>query len=249
MDLDDSFGFRASFQIIPEKQYPVSPGLLEAIRARGFEVNVQDLRHDGNLFDDRRQFLDRAKAINRYAAGYRAAGFRAGRMFRNPDWFAALDIEYDMSIPNVAHLDPQRGGCCTVFPYFIGNILELPLTTTQDYTLFHILGGYSIDLWKEQLSLIGRRHGLMSFIVHPDYILQERERGVYRQLLRHLAGLRDRQNVWAALPGEVNRWWRARAEMTLTRDNGRWTVAGPASERARIAWARLAGDRIAYSFG
>ena len=210
---------------------------------------MQDLRHEGNLFDDHQQFLHRAKAINRYVADYRAAGFRAGRMFRNPDWLGALDVQYDMSIPNVAHLDPQRGGCCTVFPYFIGNILELPLTTTQDYTLFHILGGYSIDLWREQVSLITRRHGLASFIVHPDYILQEKERDVYRQLLRYLAGLRDQQNVWTALPGQVNRWWRQRAEMTLTCDNGRWTAVGPGHERARIAWARLSGDQIAYSFG
>jgi hypothetical protein len=152
-----------------------------------------------------------------------------------------------MSIPNVAHLDPQRGGCCTVFPYFIGNVLELPLTTTQDYMLFHILGGYSIDLWKEQLSLIVRRHGLASFIVHPDYILEERERDVYRQLLRYLAGLRDRQNVWTALPCEVNRWWRERSGMTLTRISGQWTVSGPGHERARIAWARVSGDRIVYT--
>jgi hypothetical protein len=247
MDLDDSFGFKASFQIIPEKQYPVSPDLLDSIRTRGFEVNLQDLRHEGNLFDDRRQFLHRAKAINRYVAEYRAAGFRAGRMFRNPDWFRALNIEYDMSIPNVAHLDPQRGGCCTVFPYFIGNVLELPLTTTQDYTLFHILCRYSIDLWREQVSLITRRHGMASFIVHPDYVLQERELGVYRKLLCYLAALRDRQNVWAALPGEVNRWWRARAGMTLTRDNGLWTVSGPGHERASIAWAHLSGDRIVYT--
>jgi hypothetical protein len=249
MDLDDSFGFKASFQIIPEKQYPVSPSLLESIRTRGFEVSVQDLRHEGNLFDDHQRFLHRAKLINRYVADYRAAGFRAGRMFRNPDWLGALEIEYDMSIPNVAHLDPQRGGCCTVFPYLIGNILELPLTTTQDYMLFHILGSYSIDLWKEQISLITQRHGLVSFIVHPDYILQERERNVYQQLLGYLADLRDKQNVWAALPAEVNRWWRARAEMTLIRDNGQWTIKGPGHERARIAWARVSGDHIVYSLG
>ena len=151
MDLDDSFGFKASFQIIPEKQYSVSPDLLESVRARGYEVNVQDLRHEGNLFDEHRHFLRRAKAINRYLADYGAAGFRAGRMFRNLDWIGSLDIQYDMSVPNVAHLDPQRGGCCTVFPYFIGDILELPLTTTQDYMLFHILDSRSIDLWRDQI--------------------------------------------------------------------------------------------------
>ena len=61
-------------------------------------------------------------------------------MYREQQWFDAFEFSYDMSVPNVAHLEPQRGGCCTVMPYFVGDILELPLTTTQDYSLFHILG-------------------------------------------------------------------------------------------------------------
>ncbi len=80
-------------------------------------------------------------------------------MYRDQEWFDALEFSYDMSVPNVAHLEPQRGGCCTVMPYFVGDILELPLTTIQDYSLFHILGDYSIDLWKEQIDLILRRTG------------------------------------------------------------------------------------------
>jgi len=72
-------------------------------------------------------------------------------MYRNQDWYDSFDFSYDMSAPNVAHLDPMRGGCCTVMPYFIGKILELPVTTSQDYTLFHMLNDYSIDLWKQQL--------------------------------------------------------------------------------------------------
>ncbi len=59
-----------------------------------------------------------------------------------------------MSVPNVAHLDPQRGGCCTVMPYFIGDILEIPVTTIQDYTLFNILNDFSTRIWKEQTAII-----------------------------------------------------------------------------------------------
>jgi hypothetical protein len=40
-----------------------------------------------------------------------------------------------MSVPNVGHLEVQRGGC-TVMPYFIGRIVELPVTTSQDYSVF-----------------------------------------------------------------------------------------------------------------
>ena len=132
MDLDDSFGIKSSFQVIPEE--------------RGFELNVHDLNHDGNLMTDRDEFLRGASEINRHGKSFGALGFRSAVLYRNIDWHHALDFLYDMSIPNVAHLDPQRGGRCTVFPFFNGKILELPITMSQDYSLFHILKDYSMDL-------------------------------------------------------------------------------------------------------
>jgi hypothetical protein len=148
----------------------------------------------------------------------------------------------------VAHLDPQRGGCCTVMPYFVGKILELPVTTTQDYTLFNILNDYSIDLWKKQINLIMEKHGLISFIVHPDYIGGARERTVYEALLAHLADLRKENGVWIATPGEVDRWWRQRAEMKLVKDGSGWRIEGPGSDRACIAYARQKDGSISYTY-
>jgi hypothetical protein len=139
MDLDDAYGIKASFQLVPEKRYPVSPAYLETIRARGFEINVQGLDHSGWLFRTEAEFCRSAEKINRYGKEFRAQGFRAPIMHRNIDWFTYLDFAYDMSVPTVAHLEPQRGGCCTVMPYFLpSGMLELPLTTVQDYSLFHI---------------------------------------------------------------------------------------------------------------
>ena len=83
-------------------------------------------------------------------------------------------------MPNVAHLDPQRGGCCTVMPYSIGDLLELPLTTIQDYPLFHNLGRYDLALWNQQIELILKNHGLISFIIHPDYTLAQRAQAPVR---------------------------------------------------------------------
>jgi len=247
MDLDDQWGIKSSFQIIPEKRYGVSAGYLKSFRDRGFEVNVHDLNHDGELFTDRGQFLRRAARINQYGKDYGAAGFRSGTLYRNPNWFEALDFSYDMSFPNVGHLDAQRGGCCTVMPFFMGNILELPLTATQDYSLFYILNDYSLALWKEQARIIMEGHGLASFIVHPDYIINDRARETYKGLLGHLVKLRSEQNVWMALPGEVNRWWRERSQMRIVQHAGGYEIEGAGKERASIAWASLDGDRLVYS--
>jgi len=247
MDLDESFGFRSSFQVVPEDRYPVSKAYLSSIADRGFEVNVHDLKHDGRLYADYEEFQRRAKRINEYAREFGAVGFRSGILYRNADWYDAFDFLYDMSIPNVGHLDPQRGGCCTVMPYFIGNLVELPLTCTQDYTLFHILKDYTIDLWKKQIELIRSHHGLVTILVHPDYVIQSREQAVYRDLLQHVANLRDADRMWTPLPRDVAKWWQQRSQMHLVCTEGRWRVDGEGSERARIAYAAIEGDYLTYT--
>jgi hypothetical protein len=248
MDIDDSFGIKASFQIVPEERYAVSTGFLASLLKRGFEVVVHDLNHDGHLYRDREEFLQRAAKINLYREQYGAEGFRAAVLYRKQSWFDALKFSYDMSVPNVAHLDPQQGGCCTVMPYFIGEMLELPVTTTQDYMLFHVLNDYSISLWKQQTDLIMGKHGLMSFIVHPDYIMEARERAVYLELLTHLAELRETKNVWITTPGEANRWWRQRAEMRLIEDGADLRIEGLGAERASIAYASETDGRLVFTF-
>ena len=247
MDIDDSFGMKSSFQFIPEVRYSVSRAFLDGVRERGFEVNIHDLNHDGHLYDDRAEFLRRAAKINHYAREFGAAGFRAGVLYRNLEWYDAYEFSYDMSVPNVAHLDPQTGGCCTVMPYFIDNVVELPLTTTQDYSIFNILSEYSIVLWKRQIEIIQTNHGLLSFNAHPDYLLENRARDTYRQLLAHLAQIRSEGQVWMALPKEVDRWWRERAQMKIVGEDGHWRIEGPGQERARLAYAGLTADRITYT--
>ena len=247
MDIDISHGFRASFQVVPEERYEVPDSFVREIRSRGFEFNIHDLNHDGRLFREKTEFLRHANRINEYVKRYDARGFRAGAMYRNQDWYDAFEFSYDMSVPNVAHLEPQRGGCCTVMPYFVGRILEIPLTTSQDYSIFHILNDYSIELWKKQIDLILRKNGLVSFITHPDYLIERRSRGVYESLLAYLREFVQRRGLWETVPGEVDRWWRARSEMKLVEDQRGWRIEGPESERARIAYATVEGERIVYT--
>jgi hypothetical protein len=246
MDVDDSFGIKASFQVIPQSRYAVSESFLDEIRKRGFEIGVQDLNHDGRLFDDREEFRRRAAIINRYGKEYGAKGFRAGVLYRRPEWYENLEFAFDMSIPNVAHLDPQQGGCCTVMPYFIGDILELPLTTSQDYTLFHLLNERSIDLWNTQVEMILRKNGLASFIVHPDYVTERDTRSLYEALLGWLNDLRNEHVIWSALPSEIDSWWRARNKMSVVEDGDCWRIEGDGAERAVLAFAKEADGHLVY---
>jgi hypothetical protein len=248
MDINDSFDIKSSFQVIPDARYVASHEALSALKERGFEVNVHDLKHDGHLFDNHDQFLQSALRINEFAHRFDSKGFRAGVLYRNQEWFDAFQFSYDMSVPNVAHLDPQPGGCCTVMPYFVGNILEIPVTTTQDYSLFHVLDTYSQDLWLEQIAQIMQQHGLVSFIVHPDYLDTPEARNAYITLLGKLSELRAEAGLWIALPGDVDSWWRQRSEMKLVPGKQGWRIEGDGAERARIAYATLQNDKVTFAF-
>lgn len=248
MDINDEFQIKASFQVVPEKRYTVTEPYLSSLRDRGFEIGVQDLNHDGHLYSTREEFVRRAALIREYSEQFKSTGFRAAILYRNLDWLPEMEFSYDMSVPNVAHLDPQSGGCCTLFPYYIGKTLEIPVTTTQDYSLFHVIGQYNIDLWKTQTSRILEKHGLMNFIVHPDYIVEERPQQTYRDLLAHLGKMRAEQNVWIPLPRDVDEWWRARGAMELVNEGGSWHITGGGSDRARVAYARLENGQLTYTF-
>ena len=248
MDINDEFDFKGSFQIIPDARYVASATKIAEIKRRGFEVNVHDLKHDGHLYEDQGQFLASAERINQFALAFESDGFRAGMLYRNQEWFGAYRFSYDMSVPNVGHLDPQAGGCCTVMPYFVGDIVELPVTTTQDYSLFHVLETYSQDLWRRQIDQIMEQHGLISFIVHPDYLETPKARATYRALLASLCKLRAEDKLWVALPGDVDRWWRQRSAMSLVEEGGSWRVEGAGAERASVAYATLENMKLTYVF-
>jgi glycosyltransferase involved in cell wall biosynthesis len=233
---------------VPEKRYSVEPEFLQQFRDRNFEICVHDLNHDGNLYKERSEFERRARLINKYCKEFGSQGFRSGVLYRNLRWYGDYEFSFDMSVPNVAHLDPQGGGCCTVMPYFIGDIVELPVTLTQDYSLFHILHQYSIDLWTQQIKTIVDGHGLISVIVHPDYVTGPEEQKVYRDLLDYLRKQCAVRNIWPALPSEVNSWWRKRNEMKLVPVPDGWQITGDGSAAARIAYAGLSGDAVVYSF-
>ena len=56
---------------------------------------MHDLNHDGHLYDNRAQFLERVAKINEYGRKFGARGFRAGVLYRNQDWFDRFEFDYE----------------------------------------------------------------------------------------------------------------------------------------------------------
>jgi hypothetical protein len=226
--LEIEFGFRSSFNFVPEGTYAVPANLRTWLTNHGFEVGVHDLHHDGSLFRSQRDFHQQAPRINQYLKAWGAVGFRAGFMFHELDWIRTLDIEYDASTFDTDPFEPQPEGAGTIFPFFVpprqgrSGYVELPYTLAQDSTLFLFLQRPTADMWKRKLDWVAERQGMALVNVHPDYISfngspssGEFSVSQYRDFLTyikdHYAG-----TFWNVVPRDLARWYRSHITGTVS---------------------------------
>ncbi|HEX5469801.1 MAG TPA: hypothetical protein VFW80_12215 [Gaiellaceae bacterium] len=207
-DLEESRGFRSSFNLVAD-WYPIDWGIVRELAARGFELGVHGVYHDRSLFSSRQVFEEQQPALRDMAARLGAVGFRSPATHRVIDWLGDLPFEYDCSVPHSDPFEPQPGGCSSLWPYFLGDIVELPYTMPQDHTLFTLLGERTADLWRAQLERIEELSGLAQMLTHPDpgYLGDRDRRRLYVDFLDFA---RERESLWHALPREVASWWRRR---------------------------------------
>jgi len=237
MTLEEKYGFRSSFNFVPEG-YKIDRDLLDEMRARGFEVGVHGLKHDGRLFSSRELFEERAHKINAYAREWQAVGYRSPMTHRNPEWMQSLDIDYDLSFFDTDPYEPMAGGSMSIWPYLIGRFVELPYTLMQDHRYLEVLEQRTPDLWLEKVSFIEQNYGMALLNSHPDYLLKPGGMEVYEGLL---AAMAKRQACWHALPRDVAQWWRHRAAASdqLT------TSTGPVEPAGGVIWTlEKRGDRL-----
>lgn len=207
-DLEEARGLRSSFNIVAEDYRP-DPGVLRELTARGFEIGLHGLRHDRSLFSSREEFERQLPRLGAAARRLGAEGFRSPSTHRVVDWLHRLPVAYDCSVPHSDPYEPRPGGCCTLWPYMLGDVVELPYTLPQDHTLFTLLRHRSAEPWLAQLAAIERRAGLIQCVSHPDpgYLADLDKRALYVELLDAVA---ERNGVWKPLPRDVARWWRRR---------------------------------------
>lgn len=197
--LEEHYGFRSSFNFVPER-YPLDEDLMLELRERGFEVGVHGLKHDGKLFNSQQEFIRHATHINRYLKSFGAVGFRSPLMHRHPEWMQILEIEYDLSFFDTDPFEPIPGGTMSIWPFMIGHFVELPYTLVQDYTLTAVLGERTARLWLQKLEHIAQYYGMALLNTHPDYLKDAAVRSVYVEFLDAVS---KRADYWHALPNEV----------------------------------------------
>ncbi len=207
-DLEQARGLRSSFNIVAA-EYPIDWGIVEELRRRGFELGVHGVFHDRSMFSSRSEFDRQQPSLRAMAERLGADGFRSPATYRVNAWLADLPVSYDCTVPMSDPYEPQPGGCCSPWPFFIGSVLELPYTIPQDHATFTLLRERTVDLWLRQLDLIEQTSGLAQCLSHPDpgYLGDPDKEALYAEFLDAVA---ERRGVWRALPREVAAWWRKR---------------------------------------
>ena len=271
-EIEMEYGFRSSFNFIPNGEYEVPEELLTWLRAKGFEVGVHDLRHDGSLFRSRDAFRKDATAINRRLKTWGAVGFRAGFMLHQLDWLHDLEIEYDASTFDVDPFEPQPDGAQTVFPFWVpkpdpeADALRNPekqLSTLNSHLSAH----------NSQPSTLSSQQGYIElpYTLSQDYnlfvVLGQRGIEIWRRKLSWLAvkgamALLDTHPDYMAMPGDSPsaftypvQYYRDFLEQLRTEYTGRYWAALPREVAAYCRHFRPKQTRpprrvvmLAYSF-
>ena len=241
IEIEQRHGFRSSWNFVGD-WYPIEAGLFDHVRAQGHEIGLHGIKHDCKLFESRANFEAELPEIHRKLREWDAVGFRAPATHRNADWMEELGAAYDSSFPDTDPFEPLAGGCCSILPFFLGEMVELPITLVQDHTLWEILRRDTIELWTEKSDWIAANGGLINLITHPDYLDTPARLRMYEEFLVHL---KEMDGGWFALPRDVADWWRLRRDLGCVSEGPEAArVVGPGSERARIEWVRADGAMV-----
>ena len=134
-----------------------------------------------------------------------AYGFRSPATHRRWEWMPELPFLYDSSFPDTDPYEPIPGVSASPWPFWLGSLIELPITLPQDHTLWEILNARGSRVWLQKLKLApwlpgtGDHSGASGLPHLPPARWAE-----YQAFLAELAAAKD---VWLALPGDVARWW------------------------------------------
>ncbi|HZP44952.1 MAG TPA: hypothetical protein VFB15_04805 [Candidatus Binataceae bacterium] len=235
-DLEERYGFRSAWNL-PLQQYAIDWKQVDNLRERGFEFGAHGLRHDGKLFRSAADFAALKPKLEKLAREHGLHGFRAPSTLRRAEWIASMTFDFDSSFADTDPWEPQPGGTCSIFPFFLSSqMVELPYTLPQDHTLIHLLHRDPLQVWMLKADWIASVGGLILTLTHPDYSGSGRYLQKYEDLLKHLAAI---EGAWRALPSEVARWWRNRAALTLrVGDSGIRIEGAQAGEAVAVALSK-----------
>jgi hypothetical protein len=217
-EIEEAHGLRSSWHLCSVNIAEAIPAL-EALAGRGHEIAWHGPRHDYRFAYHSRERIRREAAravLDLGAFGIR--GFRSPNFIRTPALFGGLDgvLGYDSSVRDTAAelFGPGRQGCCTVFPFFHGSLVELPITIPDDLSIRCLHGDVAEAIIRSQLGKLDwiRSVGGMALVLtHPEpwISLMPGSLKAYRLFVERIANDPD---AWRPLPRDIEAWWRERSK-------------------------------------
>ncbi len=207
-------GMRACFYVVGDR-FPLDHGLLHRLREAGHEIGLHGAKHDMRLaYLDYQEVVRRLDGCRELTDRHEVVGFRSPALLCSPALTRALAgrFRYDSSVPDadVDTVAAPRRGCCSLFPYWQGSLLQIPLTLPLDDRL--MLRGEAPDqmvrTWQRKMAWIRQVGGAAMVTTHaephlgggPEFL------PAYRRLLEGIA-----EEGWeVVLPREVAGHFRSR---------------------------------------
>jgi len=228
-DIESKLGVRSTWNI-PSERYPLSSQLVVSLAAAG-EVGGHDTKHDGGLifesFDNKVKRVGKCKARLESLSKKKVRGFRSPLLQHGRELLGALEkagYMYDSSVPSWEPLSPtslRPHGVGTVFPFFVSEILEIPVSLPQDHQLIRVSGLTISEAVKELFRVSKSIRGIGGacvLLIHPDYEFGLSENTEeYHRLLEKFKS--DPECEILTL-GELARWWTHRANSKIETGNG-----------------------------
>ena len=229
VELESKLGVRSTWNV-PSERYPLSSQLLISLATAG-EVGGHDTKHDGRLIFE--SFENKVGRVGRCKSRLESLSKREVRGFRSPllqhgreliDALGKAGFQYDSSAPSWEALSPtslKPHGVGTVFPFFISNMLEIPVSLPQDHQLIRVSGLTVSEAVEELFRVSGLVQGIGGacvLLVHPDYEFGQPENS--EEYYRLLARFKSDPECEILTLGELARWWTHRANSQIETGNG-----------------------------
>lgn len=171
-EVEMDLGFRSCWNVVP-RLYRIDHDTLKWLKENGFEIGLHGYNHDNKLvFLAEAAIRRRIESAGPFMREYNIRGFRSPSWLRNAKLFGVLKdyFLYDMSALDVDRISPGGvGGSCSLFPYSVNGLVEVPTTIPYEYPLQRGVAADGLnDFWKGKISMIKEIGGAIAVITHPD---------------------------------------------------------------------------------
>ena len=234
--IERKYGFKSTWNVLC-KRYEIDFEKLKKLEKEGCEIALHGYNHDGKMPYLSNKKID--KRINKCLfklKDFKVDSFRSAQLQRNEKFLKYISKYFicDSSVPDTEFKSAfaMKSGCCTVFPFMIDGMVEIPLTVPQDFRLIYTLKLNDEDylkLWKDKIDHIKELGGIVSIVTHPDDYISGNERylTLYDKTLEYLSKL---EKFYHDTQINIAKWWLERNNCKI--DGGKIT----GSERATTTY-------------